>query len=293
MRKHLRKRPSPAMGVALIALFITLGGTTYAATGGNFILGNANTAGNTSALSSGVTTGPSLSVTNTGGKSAARFTANAGIAPFSVSNATKIGSLNADLLDGVDSAGFLRTSGKAADSNLLDGIDSSGFLRTTGKAADADKLDGLDSNAYGEQIRTGPLQFADGGNGGCAGGANVWHECSQIAVNVPAGKTYRALIFANGSLYEFAAPENRVFFCASARLDTAPGANCAGKERGLLLKADDMAQASAVDVRDLGPGTWILSTAINASDQLDFRNGFDFGKVQTSALITDLSAPTP
>ena len=121
MRNHLRKRPSPSMGVALVALFVALGGTTYAATGGNFILGTANTAGSSSALSSGVTTGPTLNVTNTGGRSAARFTTNTGITPFSVSNSTKIGSLNSDLLDGVDSASFLRTTGKAADANKLDG----------------------------------------------------------------------------------------------------------------------------------------------------------------------------
>jgi hypothetical protein len=53
-------------------------------------------------------------VTKTGGRSAARFTANAGITPFSVSNSTKIGSLNSDLLDGLDSSAFLRTSGEGS-----------------------------------------------------------------------------------------------------------------------------------------------------------------------------------
>ena len=115
--RHLRKRPSASMGVALVALFIALGGTTYAATGGSFILDNANTAENSSALSSGVTTGPTLNVTNTGGRSAARFTANAGISPFSVSNTTKIGSLNSDLLDGFDSLNFMKV-GSAASGDL-------------------------------------------------------------------------------------------------------------------------------------------------------------------------------
>jgi hypothetical protein len=77
-------------------------------------------------------------VTNTGGRSAARFTANAGITPFSVSNSTKIGSLNSDLLDGLDSSAFLRTSGKAADANLLDGIDSTGFYAAGSKVADSE-----------------------------------------------------------------------------------------------------------------------------------------------------------
>ena len=118
MRNHLRKRPSPSMGVALVALFVALGGTTYAATGGNFILGTANTAGSSSALSSGVTTGPTLNVTNTGGRSAARFTTNAGITPFSVSNSTKIGSLNSDLLDGLDSTAFRTPSAGTTSSSV-------------------------------------------------------------------------------------------------------------------------------------------------------------------------------
>src|SRR5204863_6463178 len=85
-----------------------LGGVGYAATGGSFILGKPNSAENISGLSSGVTTGPSLAVTNTGGEPAAKFTANAGIAPFAVSNSTKVANLNADKLDGIDSTGFLR-----------------------------------------------------------------------------------------------------------------------------------------------------------------------------------------
>jgi hypothetical protein len=55
---------------------------------------------------------------------------------------------NADLLDGLDSTDFLRSTGKAADADLLDGLDSAAFLRTTGKSADANLLDGQDSTAF-------------------------------------------------------------------------------------------------------------------------------------------------
>src|SRR5207249_185245 len=37
-------RPSPAFVISLVALFVALGGTTYAATGGYFILGKGNAA---------------------------------------------------------------------------------------------------------------------------------------------------------------------------------------------------------------------------------------------------------
>lgn len=50
---------------------------------------------------------------------------------------------------------FLNQNEKAADSQLLDGIDSSGFLRFDGKAADAELLDGMDSSAFqGSFVRT-------------------------------------------------------------------------------------------------------------------------------------------
>jgi hypothetical protein len=123
------RKPSPAMIVALAAMFVALGGVGVAATGGNFILGQSNTAGNTTALSSGITTGPTLSVTNTGGKEAAKFTANSGVAPFAVGNGIKVANLNADLLDSHDSTYFLPKTGKAANADKLDGIDSTGFVQ--------------------------------------------------------------------------------------------------------------------------------------------------------------------
>jgi hypothetical protein len=84
--------PKRLTGSAL-ALSIALGGTgAYAATGGNLILGKANTASSVTKLTS----------TSAGG--ALALSAPAGVAPLSVSgNTTKIPSLNADLLDGLDS----------------------------------------------------------------------------------------------------------------------------------------------------------------------------------------------
>lgn len=41
--------------------------------------------------------------------------------------------------------------GSGLDSSFLDGINSTGFLRNTGKAVDADKLDGINSSDFAEQ----------------------------------------------------------------------------------------------------------------------------------------------
>ena len=81
--------------VAGVALAIGVGGVGYAATGGNFILGGANSANRTSTLTS--TAGSALALR------AAPTTA-----PLAVSNSVKVSRLNADLVDGLDSSAFQR-----------------------------------------------------------------------------------------------------------------------------------------------------------------------------------------
>lgn len=49
---------------------------------------------------------------------------------------------------------YLATAGKAADSDLLDGIDSTGFLAAGAKAADSDLFDGSDSSQFTRGIST-------------------------------------------------------------------------------------------------------------------------------------------
>ena len=106
------RKPSPPMIVALLALFVALSGVGMAATGGNFILGQSNSANNTSALASGVTTGPTLELSNSGGKPAARFNTPSGVAPIVVNNGTKVDNLNADRLDGLSSESFTQGGGR-------------------------------------------------------------------------------------------------------------------------------------------------------------------------------------
>jgi hypothetical protein len=124
MRRVLSKRPSPSMAIALAALFIALSGTTYAATGGNFILGQANSAGNQTSLSASVNSatpggGKALQVSNpnTGaGAAGLGITVGANKPPLVVNaNAGKATNLNADKLDGIDSSAFQRTTQPAAD----------------------------------------------------------------------------------------------------------------------------------------------------------------------------------
>jgi hypothetical protein len=66
MRDRIRPHLTFANVCSLTALFVALGGTTYAATGGNFILGHANSAGTPTQLSSNTTNAAgALKVTST------------------------------------------------------------------------------------------------------------------------------------------------------------------------------------------------------------------------------------
>src|SRR5438270_3350152 len=131
--RTLLRRPSASLVVALTALFVSLGGLGYAATGGSFVLGKANSADRTTRLTSSAR-GPALALKNTSGGAAASFSVRAGVAPFSVGSAQRVKRLNADLIDGIDSTGFYRSGSKVDDSDRLDGQDSTRFWNLSGNA---------------------------------------------------------------------------------------------------------------------------------------------------------------
>lgn len=98
--------------VADAAAMLVLGtGSAVAATGGHFLVGRTNTASNTTTIKD--TKGTPLSLT-----------AKSGSAPLRVNTSTKVAQLNADLLDGVDSSKFLKSSA------------SSTFARTSGRTGE-------------------------------------------------------------------------------------------------------------------------------------------------------------
>src|SRR3954471_22625529 len=108
----LRKlgRPAHSTVVAYAALVLAMSGTAVAATGGNFLLGKANGAGHTTAL------------TNHGTGAALRVAAhNLTTAPLSVGrNKSRIRNLNADFLDGITSAKLQRrVSGTCANGSAI------------------------------------------------------------------------------------------------------------------------------------------------------------------------------
>jgi hypothetical protein len=129
------RRPSPATLIALVALFFSMSGVAYAATGGNFILGKANSA-------KAVT-----SLTNKNG-TALSLSSAAADPPLTVGNSVQVPNLNASELDGQSSSSFLPASGTAANSNELGGQPASSFLPVTGTAANSNDLGGTPASGY-------------------------------------------------------------------------------------------------------------------------------------------------
>jgi hypothetical protein len=64
-------------------------------------------------------TAPAVAATNSGGGPALALTVNSGKSPFTVSSATKVVSLNADQLDGLDSVAFVQGAGTKTLSNSI------------------------------------------------------------------------------------------------------------------------------------------------------------------------------
>jgi hypothetical protein len=87
-----------------ILAFIVLGGISYAATGGNFILGKSNSASSKTSLAAPIAD-KALAVTNNSTKAGATalgLNVASGHPPFKVNSGAKVTNLNADELDGQD-----------------------------------------------------------------------------------------------------------------------------------------------------------------------------------------------
>ena len=97
-----------ALALSVVAVVVAMSGTAIAATGGSFILGRGNAETTTAGLTN--TAGIPLSLA-----------AKTGYAPLAVNSTVKVARLNADLLDGVDSSLFLRSTATAVNATKLGG----------------------------------------------------------------------------------------------------------------------------------------------------------------------------
>jgi hypothetical protein len=130
-----------AITISLLLLFIGGSGIGYAATNRTLLLGRGNTNSKATGLRS--KHGPTLALTNTGGKSAASFDVQKGQSPFTVNSSVEVKSLNADLLDGFDSSAFQRrVTGSCAAGSAIHTINIDGSLACVNVVSQSWKLTG-------------------------------------------------------------------------------------------------------------------------------------------------------
>jgi hypothetical protein len=162
LKRLARWRPGPGTVLGGLALFISLGGVGYAATGGNFILGNPNSATTPTALTANIAD-KSLNLTNTStgvGATALGLNVAASKAPFTTNSSTKVVNLNSDRLDGLDSTSFLRkgvlqTAAVSAAGGVVDVSNTGTTNGVQGKTSSPTA-----SGVYGENTSTGGFGVA-------------------------------------------------------------------------------------------------------------------------------------
>jgi len=98
--------PAGFMAGSIFAVVLT--GTTVASAAAAHVLtlGSSNTASRTTTLKAG-------------GHTALSLVSNAGVAPLKVSNTSKVAHLNGDLLDGLDSTAFARSTGQTGEIDVV------------------------------------------------------------------------------------------------------------------------------------------------------------------------------
>jgi hypothetical protein len=131
------------IAISSFALLVGGTGTGYAhvTPKPSLLLGRGNT--NTKATGLRSKRGPTLSLTNIGGKPAASFNVQSGQPPFTVNSSAEVQSLNADLLDGLGSSAFQRrVTGACTPGSALQAINVDGSTTCVNLPSPSWKLTG-------------------------------------------------------------------------------------------------------------------------------------------------------
>ena len=185
---------SMVFGLALVlALVLGVTSMAFGANGQNFILGSLNNAATAiTKLTGTVGGGPALLVENpstANGSTALELRAAAGKPPMKVNRAAKVANLNADRLDGKDSADFLGKTEKAADADTLDGKDSSAFQQVP---TDAQHFT-IDGSTIVDRDGLNRSQVYLSGNGSEQYCTKTGGDQGHAAVHLPQGATITAV----------------------------------------------------------------------------------------------------
>jgi hypothetical protein len=277
------------MAVALLALFVALGGSGYAAVSLNGKnIQNRSIAGKK--LRPNTLGGTEINEVKLGlVPRAGNANLLTGLGPDAFLAASGKAT-DADRLDGEDSASFLRATAKAADADKLDGQDSGAFLSATAKAADADQLDDKDSTAFAP---AGGHAEVDTSTGGLTGTRN----CENIgvvgpSVTVEVGASGLVAVWAEARILDFGASEARVQLFEPTDLSSCPtilrgnsATNGVFETKGTLPGNDaGTTGAGSVLVFRVSPGVRTFTLRYGGNPNAGFTYGVDFKRLWVQPL---------
>src|SRR3712207_5314410 len=216
--------------VGLIAVFLALGGSAYAA----------------SKIDSKDVADNSLTGADVRGRTGKKFTQGS--------------------LTGADVRGSAASGRRKAVNGSLTGFDMKddsltgfdvleGSLGPVPKAGDADTLGGFGPGAFASAVRTNEQWTSD------CDTPSTLNECAPVTIDVPPGKSYRAAVWSAATV-ETNTASTDIQYCAGYRnVSAGGGATCFRGLEGISL-ANNYAEAVATSGDtsmlgvDLGPGTW-------------------------------------
>ncbi|MEA2292437.1 MAG: hypothetical protein QOE86_76 [Solirubrobacteraceae bacterium] len=272
--------------LGLLALFVALGGSAYAAATINSasVVDNSLTgadirgraASNGKPFTQGTLTGDDIK-----GSAAApgRPAVNGSVT-------------GADIFDNsLTAADILEASlGKVPNADRLDALDSSNFVQTSQQAGDAAKLGGKDPSAYGSGVYTNSQLTAS------CGTTNQYNDCAPITVTIPAGGSYEVIVWSSFTA-KTGPTVMTVYWCAAGKAASSGTLPSCLTESGAVENGTtapgggvQLSGASTSRVQSFGAGTYKFSTVINpnaalASDASAYTT--------TTVMITDATAPSP
>jgi hypothetical protein len=267
--------------IGLLALFVALGGSAYAA----------------AKIRSKHVVNDSLTGADIRGRAASgkqRFTQG------SLTGADVRGSAAAGGRPAVDGSltGDDFKDGSLTPADLLDesltGLDVlESSLGPVPKAADADTIAGNGPQAFATVVRTNTQ------NTGTCDVLATLNECAPVTITVPEGRRYRAAVWSSLSIVNQSGSSQSAAYCAGIRNVSSLGPKTCLTEGGEptatveLPTSGPQSAATSGDTSqlnlELAPGTWTFSTMIRPTSDL-LGNDPTF-QSHTTVLITDAAAP--
>lgn len=256
--------------LGLLALFIALGGSAYAAATINSasVVDNSLTGadikgqaakGKKQKFTEGTLTGEDIrgSAASPGHKAVPGSIFGQDIGPNTLTGAN-IDESTLGTVPSATNATNAANATNASNADRLNGKDSSAFLAAGGTAANAAALGGRSPSDYGTGVESATESI--GALSNCSQDSFNYH-CADLTVKVPAGATYLAVVWSSFSAK--AGANNMTFYYCPETYTDGAGFGCISPAVGASVIAGGLASGATTGMTTLTAGRHIFATQIN------------------------------